>query len=92
MHYPRLVLVPTRAFLGACTGPAPKYQPSIDNTLTLKRIGKAPMHTAQFSAVDTASKSLQLRAVFTVSPHNDSYAEYLHESLRNDLLAHTRKL
>lgn len=82
MHYPRFALAITLAFLGACTGPAPKYQASIDNALTLKRIGKAPMRTGQFSALDTASKSLQLRAVSMVSPYNDSYAEYLREALR----------
>lgn len=86
MHYPRFALAVTLAFLGACTGPAPKYQASIDNALTLKRIGKAPMRAGQFSALDTANKSLQLRASSMVSPYNDSYADYLREALRNDLI------
>lgn len=86
MQFPRWMLAMALAFVSACSAPAPKYQPSLDNALTLKRIGNTPMRPGQFSALDTANKPLPLRASSMTSPYSDSYAEYLREALRTDLL------
>lgn len=84
MRYLRsLFAVIALAATAACSTPAPIYQPSVDNVLTLKRGGTATVRTGEFTS--TADNRPSLRASPMVSPYNDSYGEYLRTALRLEL-------
>lgn len=84
MRYVRLLFAAVvLAATAACSTPAPMYQPSVDNVLTLKRGGTAAVRTGEIT--NAGDNRPMLRATPMASPYENSYGEYLRTALRLEL-------
>lgn len=74
------------ALLSACSTPAPRYQPSIDNVEALKR-SASPVTVGVFAVKPgmANANAVSLRAASMVSPVGADYAAYLADAIRQEL-------
>ena len=78
--------VATLALISACSTPAPRYQPSIENVETLKR-SSGPLTVGVFAIKPGMpnANAVGLRAASMVSPVGADYAAYLGDAIRQEL-------
>lgn len=77
------------SFTGAgCSMVAPKYTPSVSNVQALKQSGDLKANVAPFDSKEQEGNAnpISLRGSQMHSPYNDSYAAYLTEAVRQDLI------
>lgn len=77
------------AFTGAgCSMVAPKYTPSVSGVQELKQSGDIKAEVAPFDSKEQRGNAnpISLRGSQMHSPYNDSYAAYLTEAVRQDLI------
>ena len=89
-----LLIVFAVGFLATgCTLPTTKYEVSVDNVQQLKRAGKTRVHVGKFTVAPENEKKLNnltFRGSNFTSPYNNSYAEYLKQAMKSELIEASR--
>lgn len=87
-----LLLLPVAVFATGCAMNAPHYTPSVDNVQLLKKGGTSMVKVGGFSAIksDGNANPISIRGSSLNSPYNASYADYLGEALKQELLMANR--
>lgn len=89
---PALPALAVSFLLVGCTGLAPQYSSSIDNVQILKNAGSfsAKVGTFESSPNPQDRDPLTIRGSKMVSPYSESYAAYLAEAIRQELVLANR--
>lgn len=76
------------AMTSACSMMAPQYSPSIENVQLLKDAGAAPSKVGSFgsSPERVGTGAITLRGSTLLSPYGNSYALYLAEAIKQELI------
>lgn len=78
--------------LTGCSTVAPNYSPSLDNIAALKASGAAKARVGVFTATPGAGNAnpISIRGNTVASPYQDSYANYVAEALKQELMLAAR--
>ena len=72
--------------LSACSTVAPQYSSSLDNIAVLKKDAGGPVKVGAFQTESDKLNSISLRGTGMASPYEQSYAKYLGEALKQELI------
>lgn len=73
--------------LSGCAGVAPKYQATNDNVRALMALNGNTVAVGTFVSADPSLDSLSIRATKFSAPNGASFAEYMKQALKEELLS-----